>query len=498
MKIKKLLILASLALGLVSCSSSNGGGLTPPPALDPESHTCVFDQQVVAVQYRATPSSCGSPATYYYSCVCGAKGTETFEDGNSKTHSYIADITSYQNQYLVGEIFDVSSIEGVVECEKCDFKHVIEEVDITCSHTNPLTSEDTSVVITINVGDFAYEKTLEVYTDVFRLDSVDIYTKGVNNKVMFGVTGVYGSGYDSLITSGELYLSTKNDSYKYDSVSPIITSAATAGNVGTFAAEIDITDMYFSTRANVIPDPESESVFYSHLIIDENERDLRMGNIDNKEITRPGDPSGESYILTLYKNEITDKYIPVVARATTNDVPSFKYVISTSTAYEFPSGTTLGYMPLKHDIANVNDRAILTYTFKFTGYTRAEDIFRTFSIYIYRYPNNSTPDKYYHSFNGSSTNQTELEDGFVVDFTNSTFTISFDITSFGVSNSDKPGYWTRASGTQIGGSTDVKIPERTNDGKSITIGTKTYTLLNVSSGNNTNAWGTLGFKITNV
>ena len=39
----------------------------------------VYDKAVVAEQYLAT-----APATYYYSCICGRKGTTTFVDENSK------------------------------------------------------------------------------------------------------------------------------------------------------------------------------------------------------------------------------------------------------------------------------------------------------------------------------------------------------------------------------------------------------------------------------
>ena len=41
-----------------------------------------FDQQVVSDEYKATEATTTEKATYYYSCVCGAKGTETFEAGD--------------------------------------------------------------------------------------------------------------------------------------------------------------------------------------------------------------------------------------------------------------------------------------------------------------------------------------------------------------------------------------------------------------------------------
>jgi len=53
-----------------------------------EKHVHVFDQQVTNDAYKATDASHTAKATYYYSCVCGEKGTETFEDGELVAHVY--------------------------------------------------------------------------------------------------------------------------------------------------------------------------------------------------------------------------------------------------------------------------------------------------------------------------------------------------------------------------------------------------------------------------
>ena len=48
-----------------------------------------YDQQVVSEEYLAANADCGSGAKYYYSCVCGKAGTETFEVGEAVgEHSY--------------------------------------------------------------------------------------------------------------------------------------------------------------------------------------------------------------------------------------------------------------------------------------------------------------------------------------------------------------------------------------------------------------------------
>ena len=55
-------------------------------ATQPVAHT--YDQKVISEEYKASDASCEAKATYYYSCVCGAKGTKTFEAGELAEHSY--------------------------------------------------------------------------------------------------------------------------------------------------------------------------------------------------------------------------------------------------------------------------------------------------------------------------------------------------------------------------------------------------------------------------
>ncbi len=51
------------------------------------SHTHIYDQEVATDDYKATEASCIEKATYYKSCVCGEKGTETFEYGELADHT---------------------------------------------------------------------------------------------------------------------------------------------------------------------------------------------------------------------------------------------------------------------------------------------------------------------------------------------------------------------------------------------------------------------------
>ncbi|MGI6007585.1 MAG: InlB B-repeat-containing protein [Ruminococcus sp.] len=46
-----------------------------------------YNQAIVSDTYKASDATCTNAATYYYSCVCGKTGTETFESGENADHS---------------------------------------------------------------------------------------------------------------------------------------------------------------------------------------------------------------------------------------------------------------------------------------------------------------------------------------------------------------------------------------------------------------------------
>ena len=57
-------------------------------------HTHVYDQQVASDTFKASDATCEDKTTYHYSCSCGEKGTETFENGLALGHeftSYVSD-----------------------------------------------------------------------------------------------------------------------------------------------------------------------------------------------------------------------------------------------------------------------------------------------------------------------------------------------------------------------------------------------------------------------
>ena len=59
----------------------------------------VFDQMVPDEKYLASPATADSPALYYYSCICGEKGTETFPYGDKAGHTFSPDWTYDENAH---------------------------------------------------------------------------------------------------------------------------------------------------------------------------------------------------------------------------------------------------------------------------------------------------------------------------------------------------------------------------------------------------------------
>ena len=55
-----------------------------------EEGTHTYDQEIANADYKASDATCTAKATYYKSCICGAKGTETFESGevDASNHTF--------------------------------------------------------------------------------------------------------------------------------------------------------------------------------------------------------------------------------------------------------------------------------------------------------------------------------------------------------------------------------------------------------------------------
>ncbi|MBR2376523.1 MAG: leucine-rich repeat domain-containing protein [Clostridia bacterium] len=76
------MIVLSFTLILTLAACNNESGNIPPQ------HTCLYTQKVIEDTYKASEPSCDRKAKFYYSCTCGAKGSEKF-DGNYGEHNWI-------------------------------------------------------------------------------------------------------------------------------------------------------------------------------------------------------------------------------------------------------------------------------------------------------------------------------------------------------------------------------------------------------------------------
>ena len=96
----------------------------------------VFDQKVATAEYLASEATCTHKATYYYSCVCGEKGTETFEHGELAEHTAVeihaVEATCTQSGMTAGSKCSVCGEILVAPEEIAPLGHVDENDDELC------------------------------------------------------------------------------------------------------------------------------------------------------------------------------------------------------------------------------------------------------------------------------------------------------------------------------------------------------------------------------
>ncbi len=108
------LCICCAAIGLTGCKK--------------DKHIHAFDKQVITDEYKATDATCTEAATYYYSCECGEKGTETFTSGNALGHSF----TNY-----VSDNNATCTEDGTktAKCDRCDETDTIKDIDSKLHHS---------------------------------------------------------------------------------------------------------------------------------------------------------------------------------------------------------------------------------------------------------------------------------------------------------------------------------------------------------------------------
>ena len=65
--------------------------------VDKDGYTAhTYDQEIATADYKASDATCTAKATYYKSCICGAKGTETFESGEVNASNHTGTLSGWQ------------------------------------------------------------------------------------------------------------------------------------------------------------------------------------------------------------------------------------------------------------------------------------------------------------------------------------------------------------------------------------------------------------------
>lgn len=77
----------------------------------------VFNKRVIDDKYLASPSTDDEKAKYYYSCECGAAGTETFEACDDGQHTFTKKVCT--DEYLASNADCVSPAKYYYSCELC-------------------------------------------------------------------------------------------------------------------------------------------------------------------------------------------------------------------------------------------------------------------------------------------------------------------------------------------------------------------------------------------
>ena len=109
-----ILSMCCLAIGLTGCSN-NG-------------HVHSYDKQVISDEYLTSSATCTEKATYYYSCECGEKGTETFEYGSPLGHSF----TNY-----ISDNNATCTQDGTktAKCDRCGETDTVEDINSKLDHS---------------------------------------------------------------------------------------------------------------------------------------------------------------------------------------------------------------------------------------------------------------------------------------------------------------------------------------------------------------------------
>lgn len=118
----------------------------------PKTTEHTFNQRSTDPQYLKEAATCQHKAIYYYSCICGEKGSETFESGLPLAHkitsfSLVSDNT--KKDYHAFETFDLTGLKLKFTCEVCG-EHEVDAKDVMVKYqsgANSFRFGDTSLTL---------------------------------------------------------------------------------------------------------------------------------------------------------------------------------------------------------------------------------------------------------------------------------------------------------------------------------------------------------------
>ncbi|MBE7068263.1 MAG: hypothetical protein E7381_03070 [Clostridiales bacterium] len=84
------------------------------------SHECDFSMKNIDTAYSYSEATCTEKAKYYYSCACGAKGTEWFEYGNALGH----DLIHHENKQATCINIGYEEYDTCIRCEYSTYEEI--------------------------------------------------------------------------------------------------------------------------------------------------------------------------------------------------------------------------------------------------------------------------------------------------------------------------------------------------------------------------------------
>ena len=91
-------------------------------------HTHKFTEKIATDKFLAAAATCTEKATYYYSCTCGEKGSETFEYGSPLGHTF----SNYNSD---GNATCTEDGTKTAKCDRCDKTNTITDIGSAKGHT---------------------------------------------------------------------------------------------------------------------------------------------------------------------------------------------------------------------------------------------------------------------------------------------------------------------------------------------------------------------------